>query len=206
MAKIGSPIITGPQIAIPGGIQNVTATATIQPTSEIVPLGSAAAVTVTSTPSIAPGQPGQKIALYNSGNFPITLQDKGTLTGSTLTLLSGTNTLAIASGQVILFWFVGGNWTQINNPAAPAAAPAAAPPSYRRNFVASDLNAGILQLVHGLPNQEVGVSIFDNTGALIDAPDAVTLAGAGTTASPWRVDVTLTSFTVTGTWKALVRA
>lgn len=207
MSRIGSPVFTGTHTAIPGTAQNLAATGTIQPNSEIVPITSAAAVTLTSTPSIAPGQAGQKIALHNSGSNPITLQDKSVLTGSTLTLLSGSTTLAIAPGQVILFWFVGGSWTQINNPAAPAAAPAATPPSYRRSFTNADLNSGVISLVHGLPNQEVGVSVYDNNGNLIDAPDAVKLTGAGTTALPWGVDVNLSSFgPLTGTWKAIVRA
>jgi hypothetical protein len=207
MARIGSPTFTGTHIAVPGTAQNLAAAGTIQPNSEIVPITSAAAVTLTSTPTITPGVLGQKIALYNAGSNPITLQDKSVLTGSTLTLLSGSTTLTIAPGQVILFWFIGTTWTQINNPAAPAAAPAAAPPSFRRSFTNADLNSGVIALVHGLPNQEVGVSIFDNNGTLIDAPDAVTLTGAGTTASPWAVNVNLGSFgTLSGTWRAIVRA
>jgi hypothetical protein len=197
LAQIGSPTISGPVIAVPGAAQALTATGTITISSEIVPISSAAAITLTSTPTIAPGTSGQKIALFNSGNFPITLQDRGTLSGSTVALINASN-LTLVPGQVILFWFLGGSWIQLNNPPT-------APVSPRREFQNSDLTSGVYRFLHGLATRVVSVSVYDNNGKRIDAPDSVDLAGAGTTASPWRVDINMTSYApLTGTWSAIV--
>lgn len=99
---------SGTRIAIPGTVQVLVASNQIQPTSETVQISSASAIALTSSPVILPGVAGQKITVYNSGSFNITLPANG------VSFLQGLPSLTIPAGQVVLFCFLGGSWRQIN--------------------------------------------------------------------------------------------
>jgi hypothetical protein len=69
---------------------------------------------------------------------------------------------------------------------------------YEQSFVDGDLVTGVLSINHGLSNDYVHVSVYDNNDYLI-IPDEVIITGVGT------VDVVLTSFTpLVGNWNVII--
>jgi hypothetical protein len=73
---------------------------------------------------------------------------------------------------------------------------------YEQSFVDGDLVGGVLSVNHGLSNDYVHVSVYDNNDYLI-IPDDVIITGIGT------VDIVLTSFTPLaspGNWNVIVSA
>ena len=99
-------------------------------TFQIIPTGSwlrldntsGATVTLTSTPSIAPGQDGQFVEIINVGANTIALQDARILTNSGLGL-SGTTVLYIPPYATVPFRYsvAAGGWLQIGPPLPPVA-------------------------------------------------------------------------------------
>jgi hypothetical protein len=77
---------------------------------------SGGALILTSTPTIANGQNGQLLVLFNSSALPITLQDHRNLTGSNLRLEAGNNvTLAQGDSLLLLFSSDIGDWIQMGH-------------------------------------------------------------------------------------------
>jgi len=69
---------------------------------------------------------------------------------------------------------------------------------YEQTFVDGDLVVGVLSVNHGLTNDYVHVSVYDNNDYLI-IPDEVIITGVGT------VDIVLTSFTpLAGNWNVII--
>jgi hypothetical protein len=77
---------------------------------------SGGALILTSTPTIANGQNGQLLMLFNSSAQPVTLQDQSNLTGSNLRLEAGNNvTLGRGDSLTLLFSSDIGDWIQIGH-------------------------------------------------------------------------------------------
>lgn len=74
---------------------------------------SGGALTLTSTPTIADGQDGQILHIFNGGAQSVTIQDQGTLANSNLRLSAGTITLATRDNITLQFSTTIGDWIQI---------------------------------------------------------------------------------------------
>jgi hypothetical protein len=95
----------------PSAVQTVTATTSIAVTSEIIPVTSAANITLISTPNIQTANvtDGYVIRIVNVGSFTITLQAQRLLVNSRLSM-GAANTKAIPAGLFVQFVFYGGLW------------------------------------------------------------------------------------------------
>ncbi|MCY1455503.1 hypothetical protein D9M71_726410 [compost metagenome] len=101
--------------------QFVTAVSQIRSDADVVRLSTDAARTLTSTPTINTGVDGQIIRLMNvnTGAFNITLQDRGTLSGSGLYLTNATVILG-PYDSINLEYVSGVGWVQVGNLVATA--------------------------------------------------------------------------------------
>lgn len=84
----------------------------ILPNANLVYISTASSVTTTSVPTIAPGENGQELTLYNSGSYNYTIKDAASLASSGLKLNSPNVTLL--PGCTIKFIYVTGlGWKQV---------------------------------------------------------------------------------------------
>jgi hypothetical protein len=75
---------------------------------------SGGSLTLTSAPTIADGQDGQRVLLFNSSANNVVIQDQGTLASSNLRLSATTITLGTRDSIELLFSSVIGDWIQIS--------------------------------------------------------------------------------------------
>lgn len=87
------------------GSQTVTLASTISSLDTGVVLTAASAVTITSTPSIAAGQVGQRLTLIGTSDTnTVTLQSQNNLASSTLKLKNGQNFTLGLGDRIVLDW------------------------------------------------------------------------------------------------------
>jgi P pilus assembly chaperone PapD len=102
--------------APPSFVQTVTGVEVITVDAETKLIQAAAAVTMTSTPTLGGGAEGQVLLLTNAGTYQITLQDNSLLSGSGLSL-SG-KTVILAQWSTVQLTYIQGGWRQTTVPVA----------------------------------------------------------------------------------------
>jgi hypothetical protein len=118
-------------------------------------------------------------------NILATTAKSTALSGSLTKLADGTSYL-IAGGGISILSSSNGSVTVSN------------PTTYSTSFTSANLTAGVLTVTHNLGKKYVQVTVYDNTDYMI-IPDQVYAANENST------QVTLTSFSVVGTWNVSVR-
>jgi hypothetical protein len=104
----GSTLVNSPATqALAGNGDTIAANATLKV------LTSTAALTMSSTPTVANGQDGQFLILLNGGSNDITLQDKSQLNSSNLHLGAPSRLLTPASSLVLVFASALGSWVEV---------------------------------------------------------------------------------------------
>lgn len=112
----GGIIAAGSGVMLPlPGSQALVATDAIVTSMDVVQISAAAAITLTSAPTIADGLNGQKVMLINTGGFDITLQDQGTLVGSNLRLSAAGITLTPRDSVQLMYLSAVGDWVQVGS-------------------------------------------------------------------------------------------
>lgn len=108
--RVASPTVFTPTT------KAITATTdTIPTTAPVIRLNntSGSSKTLASTPTIADGQNGQLIRIFNSSAQDVVLQDQGTLGSSNLRLVATTRTLSTRDSIVLLYSSDVGDWIEI---------------------------------------------------------------------------------------------
>jgi hypothetical protein len=108
MGILSFPRFRGREVSVPGGAQVLTPNSTILPSDAIIPVSSGSAITLTSSPAIGAGLPGQQITLFNSGANPITIPSNG------IVFLGGSTTFTLASGAIAPFVYLSDSWRQLS--------------------------------------------------------------------------------------------
>jgi hypothetical protein len=91
------------------------ASSTIPATASVIRLNntSGGAITLTSAPTIADGQDGQTITIFNGSTNNVVIQDQGTLASSNLRLAATTRTLGTRDSITLTYSNTVGDWIEI---------------------------------------------------------------------------------------------
>lgn len=103
-------------VATPSSAQTISAVGnTILANAEVVQVSNTTggALTLTSTPTIANGQDGQKVTIVSTGTQTVTLQDQGTLANSNLRLTAVSIGLGPRDSVTLMYSSSIGDWIQI---------------------------------------------------------------------------------------------
>ena len=104
-----------PYVATPSATQTISAVGnTILADAEYVVVSNTTggSLTLTSTPTIADGQPGQEVEIINVGTQNVVIQDQGTLGGSNLRLVGTNATLTPRDSVKLRYNATVGDWVQ----------------------------------------------------------------------------------------------
>lgn len=206
-AFLGNNAFAGKISTTPAAAQSLVPTDTIDVRSGTVhPLTAAAAVQLSSTPTIPSGDDGQHIYLINTGAAGITLQDSTRLAGTNL-CLSGRENMTLASKTMahLVYSAAAGCWIQVMAGSAVAGSPPVVSGGLQREFLAAACQYAVGTLgsnaqtadapapdcVIGANGTVYGVAKFSNSATQrlyfsLDLPATVNTVTIGL---PWRARV-----------------